>query len=503
MTPSEMMAALELDDAAGASKAAEVFGAAEAGMGGAGVAPVSETALELDRWSLRRGAELLGSADFGVERVERDAAGSPDRRAYWEKAVADFHAAAYEPSPELAEKCQDPLRHDFVKTLMETPEFNEVRVSTVLNQAAAECATAAFANQFAARVEEARKAEAQQCSKPAGRDGAPGGKAKKGGAGTDPAMAADIATMKAAAKAVAEAKKAVDEVNDAAAMCGLGAGEPGSPRDLKRITEVYKRVKRSPRLKKIAELAGRFRRVAASKQRQKVAHGVDEVIGVTVGAELARLIPAELMKLADPDLELDVSRRLLEGQTQVREVRAVEPVGRGPIVVVVDESGSMSGTKIETAKALALALAWVARRQNRWVALVGFSGGSTVEPGSIHLQHPRKPDEAGLLAWLEHFFGNGTDLDVPLVELPAMWNEFVKVGMPRGKTDMIMISDGLVRVPPHIQESFNAFKTREKVKLTVLCVQGTGSNINVVADEVHHVPAISPDGEAVGSILSV
>ena len=39
----------------------------------------------------------------------------------------------------------------------------------------------------------------------------------------------------------------------------------------------------------------------------------------------------------------------------------------------VDESGSMEGEKAHTAKALALALAWVARRQRRWCGLVAYS----------------------------------------------------------------------------------------------------------------------------------
>ena len=44
--------------------------------------------------------------------------------------------------------------------------------------------------------------------------------------------------------------------------------------------------------------------------------------------------------------------------------------------VSVDESGSMQGEKVLTAKALALALAWIARRQRRWCALVAYSGES-------------------------------------------------------------------------------------------------------------------------------
>jgi uncharacterized protein with von Willebrand factor type A (vWA) domain len=36
----------------------------------------------------------------------------------------------------------------------------------------------------------------------------------------------------------------------------------------------------------------------------------------------------------------------------------------------------MAGDKVHTAKALALALAWIARQQKRWCGLVAYSGDS-------------------------------------------------------------------------------------------------------------------------------
>ena len=50
------------------------------------------------------------------------------------------------------------------------------------------------------------------------------------------------------------------------------------------------------------------------------------------------------------------------------ELCAKAMAGKGPVIVCTDESGSMHGEKNHTSKALALAMAWVARRQKRWVA---------------------------------------------------------------------------------------------------------------------------------------
>src|SRR5437764_9912685 len=98
-----------------------------------------------------------------------------------------------------------------------------------------------------------------------------------------------------------------------------------------------------------------------------------------------------------------------------REYRATEPGGKGPVLVCVDESGSMQGEKAHTAKALALAMAWVARRQKRWIALVAYSGDSG---DRLLALPPGRWDELALLDWLAQFIGRGSTLDVPVRELP-------------------------------------------------------------------------------------
>src|SRR3954467_13821485 len=103
-----------------------------------------------------------------------------------------------------------------------------------------------------------------------------------------------------------------------------------------------------------------------------------------------------------------------------REYRTTEPVAKGPIIVCADESGSMQGDKVHTAKALALALVWVARQQRRWAALVAYPG----DTGERRLPlPPGRWDEAAVMDWLTEFLGRGSDLDVPVRELPRYYDE--------------------------------------------------------------------------------
>jgi Mg-chelatase subunit ChlD len=100
------------------------------------------------------------------------------------------------------------------------------------------------------------------------------------------------------------------------------------------------------------------------------------------------------------ECEDDVLRRLVERQVLSRDYRASEPVGKGPIIVAVDQSGSMEGEPVHTAKALALAMAWIARQQHRWAALVAYSGDS----GERLLAFPPgRWYETALLDWLAAF----------------------------------------------------------------------------------------------------
>jgi uncharacterized protein with von Willebrand factor type A (vWA) domain len=329
----------------------------------------------------------------------------------------------------------------------------------------------------------------------------PGGKAgQPGGPGDD--MAGEMATMRAVVSALKDAQQQVEEMQDAASACGMGSGAPGS-NDPKAIAQVFRRIRGNAMLKRICELAGRYRRLAQSRQRQKALHGYDDMVGVVMDGDVGRLLPHELAMLADPEFEDDAMRRLVERQSMCREYRGVEPVAKGPVVVVVDESGSMRNDhKIETAKALALAMAWVARHQKRWCALVAFAGGTA---GRTLVLPPGRWNDHALMNWLEEMIGGGTECDVPLVELPnRYWPEFLKQGLQRGKTDVICITDGIIEVPSDVRDNFIAWKQREKARMTTLAI-GTESrgSLEGVSDEVFCVPSLDVNETAVQKVLSI
>jgi uncharacterized protein with von Willebrand factor type A (vWA) domain len=310
-------------------------------------------------------------------------------------------------------------------------------------------------------------------------------------------MAADRDLLRAVGAALDAAQEEMDAMDDVAKSMGLGDGNGGNI-DPKQLASVFKRVRNSAQLKRICELAGKYRRMAQSKQRQKVTHGYDDMIGVVMDGDISKLLPVELSSLVDPDLELDALRRIAERQAFCREYRGVEETGKGPIVICVDESGSMKGEAIANAKAFALALAWIARKQKRWCAMVSFSGSSR---GIYHVLRPEKWDEVGLMAWLEHFYNGGTTMEVPLRTLPFQYWEEMKC--PKGKTDMIILTDAAVDVPHDLRVPFMEWKKQQKCRLISLVLESSAGDMEHVSDETHLLKTLDPSSEGVGVCLGI
>jgi uncharacterized protein with von Willebrand factor type A (vWA) domain len=434
-------------------------------------ATASPTALVVDEWGLRRGRDLVSES----ERLQTIGT-SP-----W--AAADFFHAAFDPAPTLQANCIDPLRHQFLTQLLDTPDYHALHTATQLDDTASAIAASHFADAFTQLPPQVPPSE----------DGAA---APSPPPATGSTLAGEMAVLRAVGQAVVEARKEVGELQDAVAALGLGPGAPGA-NDPATIAALYKRVRNDPGLRRICELAGRFRRVAQSKQRQKTAHGLDEVVGVEPGGDIGRLLPSELVKLVVPELELDTLRRLAERQTLCREHHAVEPVGKGPILVSIDESGSMEGGKVHTAKALALALAWIARQQHRWCGLIAYSGRSGERLLALP---PSRWNESALCAWLAAFIGGGSDLDVPIVELPRMYQE---IGAPPGMTDLVFVTDARCRIPSELQERFRTWRQAHSVRATALVVGSSPGDLASVCEECHPVNTLDPGSDAVGRVLSL
>jgi len=421
----------------------------------------SPTALKLDQWSLRKGHELLVESPR-LRKLNLSSA-----------CVSDLLGAAFIPEPLLEDACSDPLRKQFVEELLNTPAYQSLHEFTKLNGLASEIAACSFAEQLnalAARVE-----TSPQTPEPEG---------------------LDIAVIAAASRASKDAADGVAELESVANAFGMGKGELGSS-DISGIASAFKAARSNKALMRICALAGKFRQLAQGLHKARSKNGFDEVTGLESGGDISRLVPSELMKLGIPELELDFLRRFVEKQTLCREFDAEEKVGLGAIVVVLDESGSMIGSRNESAKAIALTLAWIARKQGRWCGLVAYSG----ESGHRVLALPSERwNQVDLLDWLESFLGMGSSLDIPVSDMPAIFNE---LGAPAGRTDLVYITDAELRISEKKADAFKAWKCSIKAKLFSLVLNSSPGQLSSISDEVHLISSLDPAEAGIKKVFSI
>lgn len=220
------------------------------------------------------------------------------------------------------------------------------------------------------------------------------------------------------------------------ALAGLGAG--GAPGVLSRVAAPKKAIRdaleKNDRLRRIATIAGRMRARAHGKQRTKTIYVPEQVVDVTVGGELARLLPSELMLLAEPATEALLQRKLLESNALEYRLEGKEQADRGPIVLLVDGSGSMQGPRHEWAMGIALALVEVCAMQRRPFALVHFDQAvqrrwEVPKPGQVGLQE--------LIDAVCYFSGGGTRFQAPL----AVARNIIERG-EFSKSDVVLVTDG-------------------------------------------------------------
>lgn len=195
------------------------------------------------------------------------------------------------------------------------------------------------------------------------------------------------------------------------------------------------------RIRKFSALIGAMREAADASLRKRI-HGVpSEVVGLELGDDLARLASDELVTLATPELEVDFLLRFLERRLAVWAVRGTERAGKGPLIVVCDESGSMEIEDIghvsreAWSKALTLALARLAQAMRRPMFYIGFS--SEHQQWSIDLS---RPGFEAAIEMTEHFFSGGTSYERPL-EM-ALYECRTRFDAKRfGQADIVFITD--------------------------------------------------------------
>ncbi len=274
----------------------------------------------------------------------------------------------------------------------------------------------------------------------------------------------------------AAAKEAMDEIQDERqAVSALSWGnEAGAPVDHKNpnYRRDAERLKQSDKLKQIAKEAGRQRALACQKQAEKSHEARVEVDSIETGDELSRMLGSELMLLVSDDEvdELMFCQRFADKQCLQLKLSGKESKQQGPIIFVVDTSGSQNPYEVMT-KATVLAMLEVAKIQKRSFGVVWFDNtvsrvdflksGDVVETGKV-------------MEMLEHWTSGGTNFQVALDKAVSLIREDGEFE----KADLIMVTDGYCDTSEQWDKGFEEAKA--ELKFSVYSVLTNSSYMRTV-----------------------
>lgn len=234
----------------------------------------------------------------------------------------------------------------------------------------------------------------------------------------------------------------------------------------------------TPQFKRMAEVIGRMQNMAMSVQYDNTQHSSDEMHQVTLGNDLTRMVPSELIYFDDDDLIYDWLHRYAERMLVQYELRGKERVNRGGIIVALDSSTSMRGERSVWAKGIALAFLRIAKSQQRPLEVIEFSGPGTfihvkfdttspnlqaVFQHSSGLTEERQGTEA-VIHYAETGLYGGTCFYTPFnFALELLKKEFNETGSVRG--DIVFLTDGQASLDTSFIAKFK--KEQERLNFNV------------------------------------
>ncbi|MFI6290068.1 VWA domain-containing protein [Nonomuraea sp. NPDC050790] len=458
--------------------------------------------IESDRFDDMSWADTYSQANALRELADELA----DQHAHTEDLLRDAWTGAYKTSPTVRPRtAMDPSRtanHQVISALMDSPAFTDLRRDTVGDPYAAAMAVLAQSDALRDMLEDSREAqkaaqaaaEARQRAEQAAADVQTALEAARDAADPDGNVPEDVDQAMAAAIAAAEAADQTAQAAADAASQQLSQTAPGlrtkaraaaaqaaeaaraeaermaawgfGPGQLERMSfaeraDLAQRLAGN-RLGKFADLIGRFRAMATGERARRVEHTAGELVGVTLGDDLARLVPSELAALAVPGLRAEFASRLVEGRLMIYDSRGEDTAGKGAIIALIDCSGSMTRddagvgiTREAWAKACALALLDQARAARRDFVGILFSN----EDQQKLFDFPKgQADIAQVLEFGEHFYGGGTSFTEPLDQAADILAETWNVDrLAHG--DIVLVTDGSCRVS---DEWLDAWRQRKQ-----------------------------------------
>lgn len=303
-------------------------------------------------------------------------------------------------------------------------------------------------------------------------------------------------------KGLIAAQEAIDEAEGTANSFGFGS-EPGQDgyTSAQQKLAIAEKIKNNPKLRQIAEMAGRFRREARKQQAQKKKPGPDELTDIECGNDLGRVVPSELMLLNDEVGEMIFFKKYLERGLIQYKLEEAPKEKRGPIVICIDNSSSMAGIPEIWSKAIALAMTQIAVDQRRAVQIIHFN----INVSMIYTFPVGKITPESLVDACAYFSGGGTTYE------PAFERAFSTI-MESGdkgfkKADVVFITDGICSINSTVLEKLKVDKDKSEASIYSIVIgsKARKSVLDAISNSVDFITDFSEknDKEIKETVFSI
>jgi uncharacterized protein with von Willebrand factor type A (vWA) domain len=259
----------------------------------------------------------------------------------------------------------------------------------------------------------------------------------------------------------------VSEVRDFLQAWGMEAGDSTNRITYESKKKALQRLRNSSKVRKLTELVGRMKKLAINEQKTKAPEGAEAIKSVITGNDITSILPSEKALLASGNKALKKSfyRKFHQKELLQYDMDVYESMGKGPMIVCVDTSGSMSGDREHWSKAVALALLEVANKQKRNFACIHYDS---------RIQHvweiphgELQPDAVFDIA--EYFSGGGTNFEQPLRKSVQILEKSAF-----SKADIVFITDGDCYVHDDFLDEFNEKKKEKEFQVHTVLIDMYG-----------------------------
>src|SRR5712692_3953000 len=390
--------------------------------------------------------------------------------------LSDVFSAFFQNKARLKQNppCETEENREVMQTALGLKEYEELHTVSRLDFFASAAATMAFTDQIIKLIKQKKEEDKKEPKKR---------KPNNGPLGIDPDTLrwAIRRSLKKGLEEAQEAKQAVET---------FGRQEGG----IKRIplTEQFRLADllgKNSKIKEIIKMLGRMRLEALSIKRSRITHSAPVRRGVeTVGIEgIERVLPDELASLAIGEEGEDFFlKRVLDEDLLAYSYKNPVQETHGPILIAVDGSGSMAGSKEIWAKALAIATILQSKKEKRKSHGIIF-GASEKEIFEIDVDRLEDLATAS--------FHMGTNFGPPLRWAQEQFKE-------NPRADFLFITDGICNLEDERKTTFIQAKSSSGARcFSVLIGSDATDAVKQFSDKVFSLTT-TPTSRDGGQILS-